>query len=154
MRRFLDATSGRSDWQGAKGLFFEPFSIKVLSAGGIFRILFVGGQAPQPCDDVHGVSLKPVGSDMWDLTLTPAPIRAFDQSRGASDAESLAAAIAEVNWSGAPSPVFLYPSWHEFPVIDTARLPALLFQVGLLTRAHNCCSNCALWAGSHLLQPT
>lgn len=134
MRRFLDATSGRADWQGAKGLVFEPFSLKVLSAGGTFRILFLGGQAAQPCKDVYGVSLKPTaGSDMWDLTLTQAPIRAFDRSRGgASDADSLAAAIADVNWSSAPSPIFLYPSWHEFPAIDTARLPALLFQVGII----------------------
>ena len=137
MRRFLDATCGRADWQGAKGLVFEPFCLKVLSAGGTFRIRFVGGQEVQPCDHVHGVSLEPIGSGMWDLTLTPTPIRAFDRSNeGASDVDALAVAIAEVNWSSAPNPVFLYPSWHEFPAIDTARLPALLFQVGHVNERH------------------
>ena len=132
MRRFLDATSGRSDWQGAKGLVFEPFSLKLLSAGGAFGITFVGGQPAQPCDDVHGVSLEPIAGSagMWALTLTQAPISAFGRSSGvASGADSLAAAIAQIDWSGPPSPVFLYPSWHEFPAIDAVRLPNLLFQV-------------------------
>ena len=132
MRRFIDTTGDRSDWQWAKGLVFEPFSMKVLSAGGIFRILFVGGKAAQPFTNLHGVSLSETdaGSGMWNLTMSPAPIMSFGRSgEGATDAESLAAAITMVDWNGSPSPVFLYPSWHEFPAINTARLPAFMFQV-------------------------
>ena len=130
MQRFLDAASDRSDMQSSRGLIFEPYGVKVLSVGGTFQMRVVGGKAVAPFTNVHGVSLLDAGSGGWSLTImSRAPITYFDRSVGASDVDSLAAAIAQVDWDNSRSTMFLYPSWHEFPAIDALRLPDLLFQV-------------------------
>ena len=129
MRQFMDVTRDRPDWQGARGLVFETLSMKVLSSGGTFRIFFVGGKAVKPFTNVHGLSLLDIGSGMWDLTMSRAPIMSFDRSGGMSDVDSLTAAISKADWNSSQGSVLLYPSWREFPAIDAARLPAVMFQV-------------------------
>ena len=132
MLRFTDIAGIGSNWEAFMRLAFEPISLKILSAGGTFRMHFMGGKAVAPFTNVHGVSLLDVGSGRWSLTMSRAPIRYFDRSVRASDAASLAAAVAEVDWDKSRSTMFLYPSCHESPAaISTLRLPNLLFQVSV-----------------------